>query len=174
MDRFSTARLHAERLAPAHLDDLVALHQDAAVMRFVGGVRTPETTAAYLEANLRHWDERGFGLWIIRDEAGRFIGRAGVRPLDVEGVEEIEVAYTFIPDGWGKGYASEITAALVDIGFGELGLPELVGIVMVAHVASRRVLEKAGFTFERNYVAYGEEVALYRLGAAEVKKFKGS
>ena len=166
MDRFSTARLRAERLAPEHLDDLVALHQDPEVMTYVGGVRTAETTAAYLETNLAHWDRRGFGLFIIRDGDGRFIGRAGLRPLDVEGVEAIEVAYTFVQGAWGKGYASEITAALVDVGFNHLKLPEIVGIVMVAHVASRRVLEKAGFGFERVYVAYGEDVALYRLGAA--------
>jgi RimJ/RimL family protein N-acetyltransferase len=127
MDRFSTARLSAERLRATHLDDLTALHQDEAVMRFVGGVRTPQSTAAYLETNLAYWDKRGFGLWIIRDESGRFIGRAGIRPLDVEGVEEIEVGYTFISDVWGKGYASEITAALIEIGFGEFQLGELGG-----------------------------------------------
>jgi RimJ/RimL family protein N-acetyltransferase len=166
MDRFSTARLSAERLSATHLDDLTALHQDPAVMAFVGGVRTPQSTAAYVETNLAYWDRRGFGLWIIRDKGGRFIGRAGIRPLDVQGVEEIEVGYTFIADSWGKGYASEITAALIEIGFGEFQLSELVGIVMVAHAASRRVLEKAGFGFERNYIAYGEEVALYRLAAS--------
>ncbi len=166
MDSFRTARLFAERLTPAHLDDLVVLHQDPAVMAFVGGVRTPPVTADYLKTNLAHWDQRGFGLWIIRDESGRFIGRAGLRPLDVEGVEEIEVAYTFIRDCWGMGYASEITAALVEIGFGRLKLPEIVGIVTLTHTASRRVLEKAGFVFERVYCEKGEEVALYRLRAA--------
>ena len=166
MDRFSTARLHAERLSAAHLDDLTALHQDAAVMTYLGGVRTPQSTAEYLENNLAHWDRRGFGLWVIRDAAGRFIGRAGIRPLDVEGVAEIEVGYTFSRDCWGKGYASEITEALVQIGFDTFGFGELVAIVMVAHVASRRVLEKAGFGYERDYIAYNEEVALYRLTAS--------
>ncbi len=81
----------------------------------------------------------------------------------MEGVEEIEVAYTFIPDCWGKGYASEITEALLEVGFGPLKLPAIVGIVMVEHRASRRVLEKAGFQFERVYKEHGEDVALYRL-----------
>ena len=163
IDAFATARLTAERLRAEHLDDLVALHLDAAVSRYLGGTRTAAQTAAYLDANLAHWDRRGFGLWIIRDRAGRFLGRAGVRPLQVQGVEEIEIAYTFHQAAWGQGYASEIAEALRDLAFGPLDLPQLVGIVMTENEASRRVLEKTGFTFERAYVDAGHELVLLRL-----------
>jgi len=165
MDAFTTARLSAERLRRDHLDDLVSLHLDEAVSRTLGGTRTPEQTADYLEANLAHWDQRGFGLWILRDHDGRFVGRAGVRPLDVQGAQEIEIAYTFHQACWGRGYASEIAAALRDIAFGPLGLPDLVGIVLVDHWPSRRVLEKTGFVFERPYRDNDHELVLYRLNA---------
>jgi RimJ/RimL family protein N-acetyltransferase len=165
MDTFTTARLTAERLRPDHLDDLVPLHLDEAVSRTLGGTRTAEQTAAYLATNLAHWDQRGFGLWIVRDHAGQFVGRAGVRPLDIQGVQEIEIAYTFHQAFWGRGYASEIAQALRDIAFGPLGLPELVGIVLVDHWPSRRVLEKTGFAFERTYRDNGHELVLYRLKA---------
>jgi len=165
MDAFATARLTAERLRPDHLDDLIPLHQDEAVSRFLGGVRTAAQTAAYLDANLAHWDRHGFGLWIIRDQAGRFVGRAGIRPLDVQGVAEIEIAYTFHQAWWGQGYASEIATALSDIALGALGLPDLVGIVIAGNTASCRVLEKTGFVFERTYEDDGHELLLYRLRA---------
>ena len=61
--------------------------------RYLGGVRTAEQTKASLDATLAHWDRHGFGLWEIRDPAGAFMGRAGVRHLDVQGVDEIEIAY---------------------------------------------------------------------------------
>jgi hypothetical protein len=44
MDRFSTPRLTAERLNESHLKDLVALHLDPEVSRYLGGVRSAETT----------------------------------------------------------------------------------------------------------------------------------
>jgi RimJ/RimL family protein N-acetyltransferase len=163
---FTTARLAAERLRRDHLDDLIPLHQDEAVSRYLGGTRTAEETVAYIETNLAHWDQRGFGLWIIRDHDGRFLGRAGIRPLDIQGVEEIEIAYTFHQAWWGQGYASEIAGALRDIAFGPLGLPELVGIVVTGNLASCRVLEKAGFVFERAYEDEGHELVLYRLRAS--------
>jgi len=94
---------------------------------------------------------------------GAFVGRAGIRPLVVEGVEEIEIAYALARDAWGRGYAGEIAEALVEHALGRLALPSLVGVVMVDHGASRRVLERAGFAFEREVVHAGEPCALYRL-----------
>jgi RimJ/RimL family protein N-acetyltransferase len=162
MDGFTTPRLVAERLRERHLDDLVALHLDPEVSRYLGGIRSAEATKTYLATNLAHWDRHGFGLWAWRTFDGGFVGRAGIRPLAVEGVSEIEVAYALTRDAWGRGYAGEMTQALVEHGLEHLKLPSLVGVVMVEHVASRRVLEKAGFTLERNVVHTGEPCVLYR------------
>jgi RimJ/RimL family protein N-acetyltransferase len=95
MESFETTRLSAERLREGHLAELVALHLDPHVMRYVGGVRSPEATRAYLTANLEHWDRFGFGLWVLRTHDGKFAGRAGIRHVVVEGVPEVEVAFTF-------------------------------------------------------------------------------
>jgi len=163
MDTFTTARLTAERLRPDHLDDLIPLHLDEAVSRTLGGTRTAEQTAAYVLTNLGYWDQNGFGLWIVRDHAGQFMGRAGIRPLDLQGVREIEIAYTFHQAYWGQGYASEIAEALRDIAFGPLALPDLVGIVLIDHWPSRKVLEKTGLIFERAYQDQGHDMVLYRM-----------
>jgi RimJ/RimL family protein N-acetyltransferase len=92
------------------------------------------------------------------------VGRAGIRPLAVEGVPEIEIAYALARDVWGQGYAGEITQALIEHALRRLALPSLIGMVMIDHGASRRVLERAGFAFEREVVQAGEPCALYRLG----------
>ncbi|HET7248736.1 MAG TPA: GNAT family N-acetyltransferase [Gemmatimonadales bacterium] len=76
-ERFTTARLHAERLTPEHLPEVRRMHCDAAVMAQLGGVRTEEQTAAYMTRNLQHWADYGFGLWILRQEGGEApVGRA--------------------------------------------------------------------------------------------------
>jgi RimJ/RimL family protein N-acetyltransferase len=162
MDDLATPRLVAERLHERHLTDLVALHLDPEVSRYLGGARSAEATQAYLTANLGHWDRHGLGLWAWRTLDGVFVGRGGIRPLAVEGTPEIEVAYALTRDAWGHGYASEMTRALVAHGLEILGLPSLVGVVMVEHVASRRVLEKAGFVYERTVIHANTPCALYR------------
>lgn len=165
METFATERLIAERFRKDHLADLVALHLDPVVSRYLGGVRSPEATAAYLTAAMAHWDRHGFGLWALRTLAGEFAGRAGIRQAIVDGAEEFEILYTLKRDLWGRGLASEIAAALIETARSQLRLPSLVGLVVVGNDASRRVLEKSGFTLERTMPSRGEEVALYRLQA---------
>ena len=163
MDHFTTNRLTAERLDESHLADLVALHLDPEVSRFLGGVRSAETTKTYLATNMAHWDAHGYGLWAMRTKDGAFAGRAGIRHILVDGVDEIEIAYTFKRDFWGQGLASEIAGALTEIGLSRLELSSLIGLVSVEHGASRRVLEKADYLFEKTTAHHGEDVVIYRI-----------
>lgn len=163
MDHFSTDRLTAERLREDHLADLVALHLDAEVSRYLGGVRSAEVTAKYLAVNMAHWDQHGFGLWALRTKDSAFAGRAGIRHILLDGVDEIEIAYTFKREFWGQGLASEVATALTDIGLSRLKLPSLVGLVFVKHGASRRVLEKSHYVLEKNTTHHGEDVVIYRI-----------
>ena len=115
MDGFATPRLKATPLAREDLPELVQLHLDGELSRFLGGVRTPTQTAAYLDTSLRHWADHGLGLWTLRTYDGTFLGRAGLRHVELEGVAELEVAYTFVRSAWGQGLATEMAQALVEI-----------------------------------------------------------
>lgn len=160
-DNFSTSRLTGEKLHEVHLADLVALHLDPEVSRYLGGVRSAEVTKEYLRTNMSHWDRHGFGLWALRTHAGEFAGRAGIRHLAVDGTTKIEIAYTFKRSLWGQGLASEIAGALTQIGLVQLELPSLVGLIHVGNVASRRVVEKLNFTLERSTIYHGADVVIY-------------
>jgi RimJ/RimL family protein N-acetyltransferase len=162
MDTFSTPRLRATKLSSEDLPDLVQLHLDEDVSRFLGGVRTPDATAAYLETNLRHWAEHGIGLWTVRTETGVFLGRAGLRRIEIEGVAELEIAYTFARNAWGRGYATEIAEALVETWNLRRPEPSLVGVVMKGNRPSERVLLKSGFCYERDAIFHGEECGVFR------------
>lgn len=162
MEAFDTARLRATRLEPEDLDDLVRLHLDPEVSRFLGGVRSPESTAAYLDTNLRHWTKYGFGLWTLRTPDGTFLGRAGLRYIDLEGVRDLEIAYTLDKPAWGQGLASEVAGALVEIWKTRLADPSLVGVADLDNTASQGVLHKTGFAYERDAVFDGIDVAVFR------------
>lgn len=63
-----------------------------------------------------------------------------------------EVGYTLHPDHQGKGYATEITRTLVDLGFREIKLHRITGRLDARNLASGRVLEKAGMRKEAHLV----------------------
>ena len=163
----TTARLHGSRLHSEDFETLCGLHRDPAVMATLGGVRPDERTREYVVENLAHWDRHGYGLWIFRDRAtGAFVGRGGLRHVTLEDTPEIEVTYALAQAAWGQGYATEIASASLDVGVRQLGLTDIVAFAEPENRASRRVMEKVGFTYERDIVWHGVRCVLYRIRAS--------
>jgi RimJ/RimL family protein N-acetyltransferase len=63
-----------------------------------------------------------------------------------------EVGYTIHPDHHGKGYATEVTRTLVDLGFRDTKLHRITGRLDARNTASHRVLEKSGMRTEAHLV----------------------
>lgn len=78
--------------------------------------------------------------------SGDYIGSCGLSPLTDPG--EVECYYTILPHHWGKGYATEATAALLKYAFTELRFLRVVAFVLEGNPASIRVAEKVGMTFD--------------------------
>ena len=74
----------------------------------------------------------------------------------------VEIGYFFHPAIWGRGYATELVTACVDIADRVLALPEVSAFARPENIASRRVLEKAGFKVVRFVPAMARW--LYRRG----------
>ena len=163
LEGFATSRLLAERVTAAHWLDLRRMDEDEQFMALLGGVRDKAGTVAYLEMNVKHWADHGFGMWMLRDAAtSAVIGRAILRHLDVEGVDEVEVGYGFMPEHWGRGLATEIARTCVRIGFDRLGLSSMVAITTPPNRASQHVMQKAGLVYERDIVHAGIPHLLFR------------
>jgi ribosomal-protein-alanine N-acetyltransferase len=162
-ETFPTARLRATRMAVAHLGELRVMHQDEQMMAMIGGVRDAAWTAAYLDRHLVHWDTHGFGFWMLTDLAtGAAAGLAGLRHLPLEGVDEVELGYGFLPAFWGRGLATEIAGVCAHHAFATLMLPSVVALTLDANVASQHVLRKVGLAFERDVTHDGHAARLYR------------
>jgi ribosomal-protein-alanine N-acetyltransferase len=163
-EEFDTTRLRAERLTSGHRSALERFHSDTAVMAELGGLRDARQTSEYLSRNLRHWQEFGFGVWMLREiEGAEIVGRAILRHLDVEGVDEVEIGFALYPKLWGRGLATEIGEACAAIGRRELGLQSLVGITTLRNHASQRVLAKLGLAREREVDVEGTPCLLHRI-----------
>lgn len=174
-ESFRTARLQAERLAPHHQAELVEFHRDPRVMAELGGIRDEEQTDQYLSRNLDHWQEHGFGVWVLRWKDGsEFIGRAVLRYLPLEGRREVEVGFALYPRFWGQGLATEVGNACAAIAWNDLGVESLVGVTTPSNHASQRVLLKLGLHFEREVVVDQSPYLLYRADASSPKRWQRS
>jgi RimJ/RimL family protein N-acetyltransferase len=168
IERLETERLAGERLREEHFDYLRSVDTDPDVMATLGGVRSENETWEMLRAGLAHWERNGFGPWVFRERAtGEIVAGAALRRVEIEGREEVELGYRVAAASWGRGLATEMAQALVALARDRLGLEEIVALTLPYNLASRRVMEKAGFTYERDIEWAALPHVLYRrrLGA---------
>jgi RimJ/RimL family protein N-acetyltransferase len=159
-----TARLRGERLGPRHLDVLAPMLDDPRVAATMGGARDRGQTAEHLATADEGWQRDGFGYWMWFDRAtGEPVGRGGLGRAEFDGLPEVELGWLVAPGRWGEGLATEMGGAAVEVAFGTLGLDDVVAFTMTTNHASRRVMEKLGFAYEKTspYKVYGDHV-LYR------------
>jgi [ribosomal protein S5]-alanine N-acetyltransferase len=159
-----TPRLRGERLGPEHEEMLCTLLGDQRVGATLGGAQSPEGVRIGIARHGEHWDAHGFGYWMFLDrETGAPVGRGGLSHAHVGGRDEVEVGWAVMPERWRQGYATELGAASVRFAFDVLGLPDLVAYTLPGNHPSRRVMEKLGFTYEREVVHADLPHVLYRL-----------
>ncbi|MFI9157929.1 GNAT family N-acetyltransferase [Kitasatospora aureofaciens] len=151
-----TARLLLRPFTASDTDHLHALDNDPEVMRFInGGAPTSrEAVETRILPRLLHdhacSGTRGF--WAAEEKTtGRFLGWFEFRPLDDQSPAVVELGYRLNRVAWGRGYATEGSLALIDKGFTDLGVERVTANTMAVNTRSRRVMEKSGLSFLRNF-----------------------
>lgn len=165
-ERIETARMVGERLRRDHEDELVTLLLDPRVAETMWSpheTRTREDVRAGIERKLLHWDHHGFGQWLFRDRITQaMVGRGGPQHTMASGRDEVEIGWVIVPERWGQGLATELAGASLEVAFGQLGLEDVIAYTQPDNPASRRVMEKSGFLYERDITFGSEPFVLYR------------
>lgn len=165
-----TDQLIGARVRAEDFGELRRLYQDRQVMATLSADGNPlpeEETRQRLQRQLDHWDRYGFGMWLFHDRAdGQFVGYAWLRNVTMDGRDEVDLGYATLPGFWDRGLTTEMAGAVLAEGFERLGLADVVCYTLPTNRASRRVMEKNGFTYERDIVYAGLPHVFYRLTAA--------
>jgi [ribosomal protein S5]-alanine N-acetyltransferase len=159
-----------------HLDFVARQLADPAVLPWhfpageglAGGPRT----RAQLDEMFATWErqqtERGFSWWPWRERtSGELVGLIGLNAAEIDGVPVVEVGWSVRSSRWGEGFAVEAARASLDWGFERCGLEEIVSFTMVENERSRRVMEKLGLEYVRDFDRLGLPHVLYRAHATE-------
>ena len=84
---------------------------------------------------------------MVERTSGKVIGSAGFTGIARGGFgPSDEIGYALHPDWWGQGLMTEAVAALLERGFCQRGLEAIWASHYAENVASRRVIEKSGFS----------------------------
>jgi RimJ/RimL family protein N-acetyltransferase len=160
-----TKRLQLRLMTTGDLDALLTIFTDRRVMAaFDSPPFTNEQMRAWLERNLRHQDEHGFGLFAVIERAsGELIGDCGLEDVRVlaDGTCTAEIGYDFRSSHWGRGLATEAAVAVRDFAFDQGGVNRLIAMVRARNERSRRVAERIGMTLDGEDLVAG--VGYWRL-----------
>ena len=141
VELFTTPRLRLRPYREADGDEFVELFSDPLVMAHVGGALGPEEARRMFAAILAGSHRRALAAWMVEQKDGGRVGHAAL----LRGEEgEVELGFVLRPDSWGRGFATEIARALIAAALGRDPEAPVIATVDIDHVASRRVLEKAG------------------------------
>lgn len=133
---------------------LLSLLGDPEVMRHYPAPKDRAQVLRWIGWNQSNYATHGFGLWIIEDHDGTFIGECGLTMQTVDGVPEVEVGYHVMTVAQGNGLGTEAAAACRRFAE-QLGVPTLIAIINPANAESKKVAENIGLRFRSRSDVHG-------------------
>ena len=132
------------------ISDWAKIESDANVRRFVDGkVLSFEEARKYVEMNIRRYQKIGYGRYAVRLKENRnLIGMCGFLKENYG----IDFGYRYSKVSWGKGLGFEAAKTVLNYGFSELGLNEVVGLTAEKNLGSIKILEKLGFKYQEKFL----------------------
>jgi len=148
---FETERLRIRHFTIHDADNYFALQSNADVMRYIRPPRTREESDSFLKDKILATPADDYkGIWLVeKKEGGQFLGCFVIIPIP-DDESKTQLGYSFLPEHWGNGYATEVTKEGVNYFRKRTPLNKIYGVTEVPNVASQKVLLKAGFTFHKS------------------------
>lgn len=142
-----SARLRLGQWRDEDLPVFAQLNADPAAMRYFPQCMSRAQSDALARRCRETIAEQGWGLWAVRErDSDAFIGMVGLQSLNaaLPFAPGVEIVWRLHPQYWGKGYATEAAAVVLEIAFDLLQLPELVAFTTLENRPSRAVMARLG------------------------------
>ena len=144
-----TPRLLLRAFRATDVDDALAYRNDPELAHFLPHIPQPFTRAdaeAFVETNMTEpWETLPTFAVVLDDHV---IGTVNFN-LDEPRLRRAMLGYAIARAHWGRGIAVEAASAAMQWAFAEHEVVEIWASTNIAHVRSRRVLEKLGMTLDR-------------------------
>ena len=157
-------------LSPWQPDDWLhfrPIATDPDVMRYIsdGQPWPDERIREFVQRQVRCFAERGYCMWKMSlRSTGQLIGFCGIQPLPDS--DEIEIGWWLAREHWGKGIATEVARTALRDAFDRVGLQRVVAVARPDNLASIRIMQKLGMTYEKDILRRGIPSVLYSLHRA--------
>lgn len=166
-----TERLKFRLLNIEDFDDCIELFKDNEVCRFLGvdKVETPnERCKLWFEMTFdRYKNDLGGQNILIEKNTNKIVGQSGLLVREIEGKQEIEIAYSILPKYRKKGFATESTEKCKNFAFESEFTESLISIIHTENINSEKVASRNGMRKDKTTEFKGMSVTIYRINSSE-------
>lgn len=107
-------------------------------------------------------DEGGMNA-LTEKVSGKLIGHCGLLKQKVDGIDELETAYSLLPAFWNKGYATEAAIKCRNYAFANDLSASLISIISLTNIPSERVAVKIGMHLDKTTFYKANAVHIFRI-----------
>jgi ribosomal-protein-alanine N-acetyltransferase len=151
LPEIETQRLLLRKMRLDDAEAMFAYASDPAVARYVlwDTHHSIEDSESFLRLAIEGYERGDFGGWgVVLKDSGAFIGTCGLDAGYAPEHARAELGYVLSREYWGKGLMPEAVRAIIAFGFARADLNRIEARCIAANLASARVMEKAGMTYE--------------------------
>ena len=135
------------------INDYYLLNQDPKVVEFLLKMSSIEQAKEFIENMNHQFHIYGYTVFAVEEkESGELIGFTGLNsPIwSTSFTPCVEIGWRLSSKFWGKGYATEAARAVLDYGFKECALDEILAWTVPANIRSISVMKKIGMEHDIN------------------------
>ena len=155
--------MRLRELTADDLDFVATMMADPDVTRYYERRFSRAEATMWLNRQLERYQRDGHGLWLVTERAGGLpVGQIGLSMQEVGGRTWPEVGWLLHRPYWGRGYATETGAAVLDAAFTRWHYLEVISLIRPVNTPSRRVAERLGMQEGDRVQFHGFEHIVYR------------
>ena len=160
---FETNRLIVRQFEASDHNNVFAIYGDPVVMKYIRAPMKKEVALKLLDEQITSYASTPYyGRFAVTDKSGgRYVGNFVLR--FTASINGTEIGYAFVPEEWGKGFATELTLGGLQYAFNTADVEKVLAITDIENELSKKVLLKCGFHQLPNIIEEGKEVCLFEI-----------
>ena len=166
LENQESKRLYFRRITPEDFDSWLPFYKNLESTRYWNGLPKNPTEACKEQFD-RIFERYDIGLGgmnaLIHKETNLLVGICGLLVQTVDGVEELEIGYSILPEYRRKGFAFEAAQKCKTYAFKHDLTTSLISIIHIDNIPSKRVASKNGMIVDKTTTYKDNPVAIFRV-----------
>ena len=147
-----TERLSYRKITPADFESWLPFHQDPRSTQYWEGLPSDPRVACEEQFERifeRYQNDLGGMNALVDRTTNHLIGICGLLVQYVDGLEELEIGYSILPEYWKNGYATEAAIHCRKFAFEHNYSDSLISIIHIDNVPSKKVARNVGMQLDK-------------------------